>query len=90
MRIQVYDPEGMDNFRAAMGNVQDIGYCTNEFEAAKNADILIIVTEWNIFRSIDLQKIYNVMNTPVIFDTRNVLYKEEVQKKGFVYHSIGR
>lgn len=86
--VKAYDPQAMDNSKKIFGD--KIGYCYNEYEAAKEADVLAIVTEWNQFRGLDLQRIKKIMRRSVIVDLRNVLDPEEVKEKGFIYEGVGR
>lgn len=86
--ISVYDP-------AAMGNIQNkftttITYCSDPYEAAKNTDGLIILTEWNEFRQVDFVKLKKIMNSPVILDGRNMYSLDSMKKFGFHYYSVGR
>jgi UDPglucose 6-dehydrogenase len=65
-------------------------YCSDEFEALQGADAAIIVTEWNAFRNLDLDRMAEVMTGRVIFDARNVLEPERAREKGFTYAGVGR
>jgi UDPglucose 6-dehydrogenase len=85
--VKGYDPEGMDNARHVIAN---LNYATGPYEAADGADALVIVTEWNQFRALDFDRLKAVMNSPVLVDLRNIYRKEEVTKHGFTYTSIGR
>ena len=84
----VFDPEAMNNVKTKYGN--KIEYATNMYEATINADALIICTEWSIFRTLDFNKIKELLKQPVIFDGRNLYDVEDMQKEGFYYSSIGR
>ncbi|MCH7524347.1 MAG: UDP-glucose/GDP-mannose dehydrogenase family protein [Bacteroidetes bacterium] len=86
--IKVFDPEAMNNVKTKYGN--KIEYATNMYEATINADALIICTEWSIFRTLDFNKIKELLKQPVIFDGRNLYDVEDMQKEGFYYSSIGR
>ncbi len=85
--VKGYDPEGMENARHVIPNLH---YATGPYEAAEDADALVIVTEWNQFRALDFDRLKAVMNSPVLVDLRNIYRKEEVTKHGFTYTSIGR
>jgi len=87
-RVKAYDPQAMDNAKKIFGD--KIVYCNNEYESAKGADILVIVTDWNQFRGLNLQRIKKAMRKPVIADLRNLLDPEEMKKYGFTYEGIGR
>lgn len=86
--VQAFDPEAMETFPLAFN--KEIKYCNNQYEALDNADALLILTEWNVFRTPDLQKVKAGLNEPLIFDGRNVFDVKEMQKNSFKYISIGR
>jgi UDPglucose 6-dehydrogenase len=68
----------------------NVAYCENAYDCADGADALVIVTEWEQFRALDLERLRDLMATPVIVDLRNVYRPEEVQRHGFAYASVGR
>jgi UDPglucose 6-dehydrogenase len=82
-----YDPEGMENARKV---IDGITYAENPYQAAEGADALVIVTEWNEFRALNLDRLKTLMNTPILVDLRNIYQSDEVTKHGFAYTSIGR
>ncbi len=86
--VQVYDPEAMEEARKFFG--KKIRYATNDYEALKGADALILVTEWNLFRNPDFGKMKALLRCPVIFDGRNQYNPQELRELGFVYLGIGR
>lgn len=86
--ITAFDPEGMPNVKEVLGD--SINYSSNEYEALKGADALLICTEWGIFRNPDFDKIGELLNDKVVFDGRNLFDIEEMNAKGFYYNSIGR
>jgi len=88
MQIRVYDQKAAKNVEKVFE--KQIFFSKNPYEAVKNADILLIVTEWNEFKQIDLQKVKSLMNKPVIIDGRNLYKPEEIKKLGFTYIPIGR
>lgn len=88
VELVVFDPEAMENVKAKIGSV--VTYATNEYEALKNTDALIICTEWGIFRNPNFDKIAELMNQKVIFDGRNLYEIEEMEGRDFYYNSIGR
>jgi len=69
---------------------KDITYCSGPYEVAKDADALVILTEWNEFKELDLKKIKELLKQPLIIDGRNIYNPEELKKEGFKYISIGR
>ena len=85
-KIKIYDPEGMGNAKKELS--KSIEFCNDEYEALKNTSLLIIVTEWNQFKNLNLSKVKKLMKKPVILDLRNI-YSKEITQLGFQYHSIG-
>ena len=86
--VVAFDPEAMENVRNLIGD--DIGYAANEYEALKDADALVICTEWGIFRNPDFEKMGTLMKDKVVFDGRNLFETTEMNERGFYYSSIGR
>jgi UDPglucose 6-dehydrogenase len=86
-RIKAYDPEGMEQARSELS---DVIYCDGPYSCAEGADALVIVTEWEQFRALDLPRLKREMACPVIVDLRNVYRPEEVIGHGFRYESVGR
>ena len=85
-KIKIYDPKGMENAKKELP--KSIEFCNDEYEVAENSNLLVIVTEWNQFKNLDLLKIRKLMKIPVILDLRNI-YSKEIIKDGFKYYSIG-
>ena len=88
-RVRAYDPMGMENAKKLLGE-KDIKYCADEYEAAEEADAVVILTEWFVFRRMDLTKLREVMRNYYFFDFRNLYEPDEVKKAGFVYEGVGR
>ena len=88
--IQAFDPEAMDEARRIYGERSDLVLCDSPEQALKSADALVILTEWNIFRSPDFDKIKQALRTAVIFDGRNLYDPEQMQALGIAYYAIGR
>ncbi len=86
--VTAYDPEAMENVKALVG--EKISFVENEYEALKDADALLICTEWGVFRNPDFDKMKSLMKDSVIFDGRNLFEISEMNEKGFYYSSIGR
>ncbi|ACP24628.1 UDP-glucose 6-dehydrogenase [Sinorhizobium fredii NGR234] len=82
-----YDPEGMENARKV---IDGLTYATDPYDAAADADALVIVTEWNEFRALDFARLKRTMSTPLLVDLRNIYRKDEVTRHGFEYASVGR
>ncbi|MFN4131819.1 MAG: UDP-glucose dehydrogenase family protein, partial [Caldimicrobium sp.] len=87
--VRVYDPVAMEEFKKTLGNLP-IEYASSPEEAVKNAHAMVILTEWNEFRFLDLSKIKKLMKTPVLIDMRNIYEPEVVKKLGFSYSGVGR
>lgn len=85
--VSAFDPAGMEQARREL---PDIDYCGDAYACAKDADALVIVTEWVQFRALDLNRLRAEMRQPIIVDLRNIYRREEVEAAGFIYDSIGR
>jgi len=86
-QIKVYDPVASDNAKKILNNVI---YCDNPYTVAEGADALILVTEWNEFKQLDMGRIAKSMRQPVLFDGRNIYEPEKMRALGFTYRGIGR
>ena len=86
--VSAYDPEAMNNVRGLLGDT--IKYALNPYDALKEADALIIATEWSEFRTPDFDQIKSHLRNKVIFDGRNLFSISEINELGFKYYSIGR
>jgi UDPglucose 6-dehydrogenase len=86
--VKVFDPEAMNNTRKQLGN--RIAYGSDQYDCLKDADALIIATEWNEFRTPDFSKITNLLKNKVIFDGRNLFDLNFIAELGFHYESVGR
>ena len=86
-RVKAFDPQGMENARAMLSKVE---FCSNAYDCARGAAALVIVTEWNEFRALDLQNVKDLLTAPVMVDLRNIYKPEEMSRLGFRYASIGR
>jgi UDPglucose 6-dehydrogenase len=86
--VRVYDPQGMkEAAKLLKGNIT---WCTDAYHAMEKADALVILTEWNEFRSLELSKVKSLMKTPLVVDLRNVYKRQDMQRHGFHYLSVGR
>jgi UDPglucose 6-dehydrogenase len=86
--VRAYDPVGMEQARKVL---PDVIYCDGPYECTQGADALVIVTEWEQFRALDLDRIKAVMSVrPVLVDLRNIYRPDEMRERGFVYESVGR
>ncbi len=88
--IRAYDPAAMERATAELGGFPGVTLVDGEYEACQGADALLILTEWQQFKSLDLKAIHERLRVPIIIDGRNSLIAEEVEAAGFVYYSIGR
>jgi len=87
VKVRAHDPEGME---IAKGMMADVTYCRDAYDAADGADAIAIVTEWDIYRALDLKRLAATMAAPVMVDLRNVYPPAEAERAGFAYSSIGR
>ena len=85
--VKAFDPEGMDEARQMM---PEVDWRDDPYSVVEDADALVILTEWNIFRGIDLERVRDSMRTPIIIDLRNIFDPADVARAGFAYTSIGR
>jgi len=92
--VRVYDPVATDTGREALEqadvHMDSVIFCQNAYEVAENADALVIVTEWNEFKSLDMHQIKHAMHHPVLIDGRNIYEASEMKRLGFTYRGIGR
>lgn len=89
-RIQAYDPKATEQARFYLQeHLDSITFATSKYDALKNADMLVLVTEWREFRSPDFDEMKKLLRTPVIFDGRNIYHTLNLHAKGFEYHQIG-
>jgi len=84
--IKCYDPKAIQNTKKIF---PDISYCENSYKVAENANLLVFLTEWKEFKTLNFRKIKYLMKTPYIIDGRNFLDYEKIQKIGFIYRGIG-
>lgn len=89
-KVVAYDPEAGDNMRQTFQDNPGVTIVDNQYDALKDADALVILTEWKVFREPDFGKIKEQLKTPLIFDGRNLYDLHEMKSEGFVYKSIGR
>ncbi|MFD1141276.1 UDP-glucose dehydrogenase family protein [Larkinella insperata] len=87
-KVTVYDPEAMENVRNVLGN--QITYAHTSYAALDDADALVIMTEWPLFRTPDFTKMNLLLKNKVIFDGRNVYELDQMKEVGYTYYSIGR
>jgi len=86
--VSTHDPEAMNNVKKLLGD--KITFCDDPYDALKNADALVICTEWSLFRTPDFERVSAQLKNKVIFDGRNLYSNEQMKKLGYFYSSIGR
>jgi len=86
-KVQAYDPQAMDGTRKVL---PEIALCANSYEACRDADALVILTEWNQFRMLDMERVRSLMRQPVLVDLRNVYDPGPMRNAGFTYVCVGR
>ncbi|MFO1261530.1 MAG: UDP-glucose/GDP-mannose dehydrogenase family protein [Sphingomonadaceae bacterium] len=86
-KVRAYDPEGMEQAKLVLDGIT---YCANSYEAMEGSDALVIVTEWDAFRALDLDRVKGLLSEPILVDLRNVYPREMAEKAGFSYTAVGR
>lgn len=86
-KVRAYDPEGMDEARMMLDGIE---YCDDAYDTLPNSDALVIITEWNVFRAMDMHRVKDLLNSPVLVDMRNIYDPETMRELGFTYVSVGR
>jgi UDPglucose 6-dehydrogenase len=86
-QVKTFDPVAMDEAKKVL---KDIDYCEDAYEAISGSDALVILTEWNEFRQLDLGRVKELLRAPVIIDARNIYEPERMQRLGFQYECVGR
>ncbi len=86
-RIRAYDPEGMEEARKMLADVE---FCGGSYDTMQDADALVVITEWTEFRALDLDRMKSLLRQPVVVDLRNVYNPADMRAAGFAYHSVGR
>ena len=86
-RIKAFDPESMEE---AAKHFSDVTFCDGPYHAVEGADATVIITEWDQFRALDLGRVKDTLNAPVVVDLRNIYRPEDMARLGFSYTSIGR
>jgi UDPglucose 6-dehydrogenase len=87
VKVRGYDPESMEQARPVM---PDVELCNGPYEAAEGADAVVLVTEWDALRALDLDRLASAMRQKVLVDLRNIYPPEEVEEAGFAWHGVGR
>lgn len=84
--IRAYDPEGMTHARGELG---DVAYADDPYSCAQGADVLVIVTEWTMFRDLDFDRLKSIMAVPALVDLRNIYRRADLVARGFAYANVG-
>ena len=84
--VRVYDPVGMEQAKQVL---RDVTYCQGPYDCVEEADAAVIVTEWEQFRALELERLRDLMACPVIVDLRNIYSPDDMKKQGLAYASIG-
>jgi UDPglucose 6-dehydrogenase len=87
-KVKAFDPVAMDNARSMLPD--SVEYCEDSYDAAEGANAMIIVTEWNQFRSLDMERVRSSLKQPVVVDLRNLYDPKRMKAQGFQYSSVGR
>jgi UDPglucose 6-dehydrogenase len=85
--VRAYDPEGMEQAELVL---KEVAYCSNAYETMEGADALVLVTEWDAFRALDLPRVKSLLSQPILVDLRNVYPRDAVEAAGFTYTAVGR
>ncbi|MGE4430702.1 MAG: UDP-glucose/GDP-mannose dehydrogenase family protein [Sphingobium sp.] len=85
--VRAYDPEGTEQAQKVLDGVT---YCSGPYEAMEGADALVLVTEWDAFRALDLNRVKSLLSEPIFVDLRNIYPREMVEQAGFTYTAVGR
>jgi UDPglucose 6-dehydrogenase len=86
-QIKAFDPEGMEQARLYVDNLT---YCSDPYSCCQGAAALVIITEWDAFRALDLERVKKLLAAPILVDLRNIYDPDETQRQGFTYVSVGR
>ncbi len=86
-KVRAYDPKSMERAREEL---PDIEYCQDPYQAAEGAEALVILTEWNEFKEMDLDRMKTLLRQPIIIDGRNIYDPKRMAEDGFTYRSVGR
>jgi UDPglucose 6-dehydrogenase len=85
--LRVHDPRAMNKAKAVL---QDVDYIDDMNAVAEGCDALIVATEWPEFKKLDLERARKALSHPIMFDGRNLFDREEMERLGFIYKSVGR
>ena len=86
-KVKAYDPEAQENAKQL---VQDVVFCESPYDVAEGVDALILITEWNEFKQLDMARVRSLMQKPVLMDGRNIYDPRRMADLGFTYRGMGR
>jgi UDPglucose 6-dehydrogenase len=86
-KVRAFDPEGVEQAKSVL---TDVEYAPDAYACAQGAHALVIITEWDIFRALDLGRLKAALAAPLLVDLRNIYRPEEMTRRGFTYVSVGR
>ncbi|MEM9683364.1 MAG: nucleotide sugar dehydrogenase, partial [Pseudomonadota bacterium] len=86
-KIRAFDPEGMDEAR---GMLADVEWCEGAYDTMEGSDAMVVITEWNQFRGLDTERMKSLLAAPIVVDLRNIYNPAEMVAAGFTYRSVGR
>jgi UDPglucose 6-dehydrogenase len=88
--LRLHDPKAEENFKQVIPENENVVYVQDKYDTLKDADVLLIITDWDEYKEADLDKMKELMRLPIVLDGRNIYDPEEMKQKGFEYYSIGR
>jgi UDPglucose 6-dehydrogenase len=89
--INASDPAALSEAKWRLADIGDsVAFFEDEYEAMRGADALVIVTEWNRYRDLDLERVKKLLKSPMFFDLRNIYKRKDMEEKGFTYHAVGQ
>ena len=90
--VNTYDPKGIEKFKTMVDKdvLNKVNFFSNPYEAIKDSELLVIITEWQEFKELDYNKVYNLLKQKIILDLRNILDKNKIESIGFKYSCIGK
>jgi len=90
-RVNAADPAALSEAKLRLANISDsLKFFEDEYEAIAGTDALVIITEWNQYRNLDLERVKKTLVSPVFFDLRNIYKRDDMEKKGFRYYAVGQ
>jgi len=90
-KIRACDPAAVKEATWRLESCKDsVSYVSDEYDAMRGADAVVLMTEWNQYRNLDLDRVKNLLKAPLFFDLRNVYKREDVEAKGFRYFAVGK